>query len=538
PEKSGGGDGGEASGGSGDAGSTRIPSAADLAGLGGDSLRAVFDALAEPVKRGESDPRTLAALDRLCRGLEGDQAVAARPLALALVKHHLDAPGARETLPDLVAFEGLPLGQEALRQLREEYGDRADDTLRRRLRGPLPALTQPLRLALAVGADGGTGLAEAMNRLAGALLRPDRAECAHAVRVLEEVDHPPLTRRVLRLLTKDLTERKLDRLRELADSPQGDWLRRHIDEAPPTVRFAAAAAHWQGPPDHLRGAELFKRLTELLPKQRVEDKATLGVLWHIVWRTTPPNRAEQPWIVRTCTPRLIVEADLGRRVIGWLREPDHCDAALVEYARAMSGDTKLGAGDRHTAVLLVTAQDLADGRTRLTRSAVDRLGELFRKVPQPGLVLRQGIEERVGHALARADPLDVCESRAGRILFPAGRELLRPYRAYFLDDRTRDRLLRELPEEPAKLAAYFYLWRPRRRHGVSGEWNAVAEELLDQVLASVLPYVDDDPLGQVATILERKNQDVREWTAWRHRIRQRTEPRPELRPEYGPEPKG
>ncbi|QEV20935.1 GTPase-associated protein 1-related protein [Streptomyces alboniger] len=516
---SGGGDGSEGGG----AGLTRAPSGADLAGLGEDSLRAVFDDLAGSVARGETDSRTLGELDRLCRGLDDDRARAARPLALALVKHHLDAPRARDILPDLTAFEGLPLGQEAWRQLREEYGDRADDALRRRLSDPLHTWTEPLRLALAVGTDGGPGLDEAMNRLAGALLRPDRGECAHAVRVLDEVGHLPLTRRVLRLLIKDFTERKLDRLRELARSPHGDWLRRHIEEAPLTVRLAAAAAQWHGPPDHLRGAELFKRLTELLPTRKVEDKTTLGLLWHIVWRANPPDRAEQPWIARTCTPRLIVEADLGRRVIGWLREPDRCDAELVDFARAMCGDSKLGAGDRHTAALLVTAQDLADGRTLLTRSAVERLGELFRKAPPPGLVLRQGIDERVGHALARANPLDVCDSHGVRILFAAGRELLRPYRAYFLDDRTRDRLLRELPEQPAELAAYFHIWRPRQRHGVSPEWNTVAEELLDEVLAPVLAHVDDHHLGRVATVLQRENQDVQGWTAWRHRIRQRTE---------------
>ncbi|MGV9877823.1 GTPase-associated protein 1-related protein [Streptomyces sp. NPDC003006] len=501
----------------------RTPSGADLAGLGGDCLSAVFDALTRTVARGEADSRALDELDRLCRGLEGDRARAARPLALALVKHRLDTPRARDALPDLTAFEGLPLGQDAWRQLREEYGDRADDALRRGLRGALPTWTEPLRLALAVGADGGPGIAEAMDRLAGALLRPDKRDCAHAVQVLEEVDHLPLTRRVLHLLTVDFTERKLDRLRELADSPQGDWLRRHIEEAPLTVRLAAAAAHWHGPPDHLRGAELFRRLTELLPGQRVENKVTLALLWHIVWRNDPPDRAEQSWIARTCTPRLIVEADLGRRVIGWLRDPDRCDPELVAFARQMRDDGKLGAGDRHTAALLVAAQDLADGRLPLTRPSIDRLAELFRKAPPPGPVLRQGIDERVGRALAGANPLDVCESHGVRILFAAGPELLRPYRAYFLDDRTHDRLLRELPEQPAELAAYFHIWRPRQRYGVSAEWRSVAAELLDQVLAPVLAHVDDHHLGRVATVLQRENQDVQGWTAWRHQIKHRGE---------------
>ncbi|ATL31304.1 GTPase-associated protein 1-related protein [Streptomyces formicae] len=498
------------------------PDGADLAGLSGDSLRAVVDAFARAVGKGETDERTLGELDRLCRGLDGEHAVAARPLALALVKHRLDATGGGE-LPDLTAFEGLPLGQDAWRELRETYGGRADDALRRTLRGPLTSWTEPLRLALAVGADGGPGLAEAMDRLATALLHPERRDCAHAVEVLDALDHTAFTRRVLRLLIVDFTERKLDRLRELARSPQGEWLRRNIEDAPLTVRLAAAAAHWSGPPDHLRGAELFGRLTELLAGQRVDDARTLKLLWRIVWRGGVPDRAEQPWIARTCTPRLIVEADLGRRVMGWVKEPDHCDRDLVEFARAMMGDHRIGAHERATAELLVIAQDLADGRVPVTRATVGRLRELGRKVTPLGAVLRRGVDERVAGALARANPLDLCESHGLQILVAAGPELLRAYRAHLLDEACCDRLVRELPDRPAELAAYYHIWRPRRRHGVTAEWREVAGELLDQVLAPVLAHLDHHHLGQVATVLEREGQDVQEWTAWRHRVAQ--EPR-------------
>ncbi|MGA4845998.1 GTPase-associated protein 1-related protein [Streptomyces sp. G5(2025)] len=510
-------------------GAAGAPSGADLAGLGGDCLRAVFEDLTRSVARGEADSRTLDALGRLCRDLAGEQAQAARPLALALVKHHLDAPRARDALPDLTAFEGLPLGEEGWRQLRAEYGDRADDALRRRLRGPIPTWTEPLRLALAVGADGGPGLAEAMDRLASSLLRPDRRDCAHAVRVLEEVGHPPLTHQVLSLILVDFTDRKLDRLRELACSPQGDWLRRHIDDAPPAFRYAEAAARWSGPPDHLRGAELFERLTELVPGRRIKDVTTLRLLWHIVWRNTPPDRAEQPWIARTCTPRLIVEADLGRRITGWLSDPDRCDPELVAFARDMRDDGLLGAFERHTADLLVTAQDLADGRLGVDRFSLKRLEELFRRVAPKSPVLRQGIGERTGRALARANPLDVWDPHGLRLLFTAGPELLGTYRAYFLDEGTRDRLSRELPHQPAEVAAYFHVWRPRHRHGVSDDWRRTAAELLDEVLAPVLAHLDDHHLGRVATVFQRKGQDLREgqdlqeWTAWRHRIKQRDE---------------
>ncbi|MFK4065624.1 GTPase-associated protein 1-related protein [Streptomyces sp. NPDC029674] len=498
-------------------GGTGTLSGAELAGLGGDSLRAVVDALTRTVTRGEADPRTLDELDGLCRGLDGEHALAARPLALALVKHRLDASRGRGALPDLAAFEGLPLGQEAWRELREEYGGRADDALRATLRDPVPTWTEPLRLALAVGADGGPGLTKAMERLADALLHPERRDCEQAVQVLTELDQPALTRRVLRLLIADFTERKLDRLRALADSPQGDWLRRHIDDAPLTVRLAAAAAHWSGPPDRLRGAELFERLTELLSGRRVEDTTTLLLLWRIVWRNGPPDRADQPWVARTCTPRLIIEADLGRRVMGWLKEPDHCDRELVEFAREMRKDGKLGAQDRDLADLLVTAQDLADGRLAVSRASVGRLRELGRKASPLGTVLRQGVDERVGRALAGANPLDVCESHGLQILVAAGPDLLRSYRAHLLEERTIDRLVRELPGRPAELAAYYHIWRPRRRHGVGAPWRDVAAELLDQALAPVLAHLDDHHLGQVATVLQREGQDVQEWTAWRHR---------------------
>ncbi|MEU6992706.1 GTPase-associated protein 1-related protein [Streptomyces sp. NPDC046465] len=498
-------------------GGASAPSGAELAGLSGASLHIVIDAFTRSVSRGEADSHTLDELDRLCRGLDGDHALAARPLALALVKHRLDASRGRGALPDLTAFEGLPLGQDAWRELREEYGERADDALRARLREPVTTWTEPLRLALAVGADGGPGLAEAMDRLADALLYPERRDCAQAVKVLTELDHAGFNSRVLRLVLVDFTERKLDRLIAFARSPQGDWLRRIIDDAPLTVRLAAAAAHLSGPPEHLRGAELFERLTQLLSGQRVEDVTTLRLLWRIVWRNDPPDRAEQPWVARTCTPRLIVEADLGRRVMGWLKEPDHCDVELIEFAREMRHDRKLGAQDRDTAELLVTAQDLAAGRLPLSRSSVGRLKELGRKVSPLGPVLRQGVDERVGCALAAANPLDLCESHGLQILVAAGPDLLRAYRAQTLDADRCGRMVHELPGKPAELAAYYHIWRPRRRHGVTPEWRTVAEELLDRALAPVLGHLDEHHLGQVATVLQREGQDVQEWTAWRHR---------------------
>ncbi|WP_447040668.1 GTPase-associated protein 1-related protein [Streptomyces sp. DSM 118878] len=511
-----------APGGAGDGGRTGAAAltGADLAGFGGASLRAVVDAFANSVTRGETDARTVDELERLCRELDGEQALAARPLALALVKHRLDVSRTRGALPDLSAFEGLPLGQDAWRELREEYGERADEALRRAVRGPVPTWTEPLRLALAVGADNGPGLAEAMDRLAEALLRPDQRECGHAVRVLEDLDHVPFTRRVLHMLTVDLNTRKLDRMRQLARSPQGVWLQRNIEEAPLTVRLAAAAELWAGPPDHLRGADLLERLIGLLSGRRVSDIVTMKLLYRLVWRSKVPDRADVARVARTCTSRLIVEAGLGRAIIGWVRDPDRCDPELVAFARDMRGDRQLGAADRAAADLLVTAQDLADGRLGVTRDSVGRLGELGHRAAPLSRVLRQGVDERVGYALARADALDVCEAHGLRILVAASPELLSAYRAYFLDDRVRDQMRHQLPDTPAELAAYHHIWRPRQRHGVTEQWRAVAEELLDQVLASVVADMDEHQLGRVATVIQREGQDLQGWTAWRNRIRQ------------------
>ncbi|MEV0125513.1 GTPase-associated protein 1-related protein [Streptomyces sp. NPDC050703] len=510
-------------GGGGDRPGAAALTGADLAGLGGDSLHAVLDAFTKSVTRGEADAATLDRLEALCREVEGEQALAARPLALALVKHRLDTSRTGGALPGLAAFEGLPLGKDAWRELREEYGQRADDALRGALRGPIPAWAEPLRLALAVGADNGPGIAEAMDRLADALLHPEQHECAHAVRLLDDLGHLPFIRRVLRMLIVDLTSRKLDRVRELARSPQGVWLQRNIEQAPPTVRLAAAAVLWSGAPDHLRGAELFEALVGLLPGRRVGDVATLRLLWRLVWRSKVPDHADVAWVARTCTPRLVVDAGHGRGIIHWVRDPDRCDPELVAYARDMRGDAQLGVADRATADLLVTAQDLADGRLGVTRASVGRLGELGRKAGPLSRVLRLGVDERVGRALARADPVDVRESHGLRLLVAASPELLSAYRAYFTDAPIRDGMVRELPDRPAELAAYYYLWRPRRRSGVTDEWRAVAEELLGQVLAPVVAHMDEHHLGRVATVLQRENQDLQGWTAWRHRIEQQDE---------------
>ncbi|QQC91971.1 GTPase-associated protein 1-related protein [Streptomyces alfalfae] len=511
------------SGGSGGRAGAAGLTGAGLAGLRGESLRALLDAFAGTVARGEADAATLDQLEALCRELTGERARAARPLARALVTHRLDTRRTRGALPDLAAFEGLPLGEDAWRELRETYGERADEALRRALRGPVPTWTEPLRHALAVTADNGPGLAEAMDRLADALLRPEQRECAHAVRLLEDVGHEPFTRRVLSLLSVELHPRKLDRLRELAASPQGVWLQRNIDQAPLPVRLATAAALWSAAPDRLRGAELFEQLIGLLPGRRVGDVTMLRLLWRLVWRSKTPDRADVAWVARTCTPRLVVDAGLGRGIIHWVRDPDRCDPELVAFARDMRGDAQLGMADRATADLLVTAQDLADGRLGVTRSSVGRLGELDRKAAPLSRVLRLGVDERLGRALAGANPLDVCESHGLRLLVVASPELLRAYRAYFLNEQIREGMMRELPEHPTELAAYYHIWRPRRRHGVTDEWRAVAEELLGQVLAPVVAHMDEHHLGRVATVLQREDQDLRGWTAWRHRIKQQDE---------------
>lgn len=486
--------------------------------------REAVRAHAETVRQEPAVSPVVDELYLLCEELGGADHAAAEPLAIALVRHYVAVAEAQETLPDIAACERLPLSADAWQRLRAEFGERADDVLRGKVRRhPMGAWTQPLRLALALGADSGRGLQEATGRLARALLNPGRRECAEAVEVLQAIGHPRLTWQVLKLLGDNLTEHKLDQLRGLANAPQGEWLLRNIDDAPLVVRLAEAAARWSREPGGPRGAALFAALTELLPGRRVNDADLLWLLWWLVWGGRQPDRADVQRVARVCTARLIVEAGFAVRLVGWLRAPERLDAELIELARSLlGGKAKLRGTERATAELVVLAKDFADGRLPVEQ-AVGQLGDKFEQAKPLNVVLQEGTGALVALGLARVDPVKLCRSPGLSFLMGAHNDVLHPYRSHLLAADARERMIQELPHRPDQIAALYHAWRPRQRRGVTEDWRCVADQLLTQVLAPVLPWLNDWSLGQVATELvrltpERGHQRVQEWNAWRNSV--------------------
>ncbi|WJV45522.1 GTPase-associated protein 1-related protein [Streptomyces flavofungini] len=488
-------------------------SGGDLAELTGDALR---EAVAVLVGAVGADAAPLTAL---CRELHLHDRAAAESLALALARHRLAAAGPREVPAELAAVcDELPLGGDAGRALRAEYGGDADEALWRALREPPEAWVEPLRLAVAVAAAGGRGVDAAMKRLARALRNPEGTDRAQAVHVLDAVDYAPLTRRVLKMLGSDGGIGRLDLLRDLAASPQGDWLRRNLDDhSPLPLRLAVAAAHWGGPGDGLRGADLFGKLTEILPGRRVSDAATLRQVWRLVWRTTDPAPAELPWLARTCTVPLLVQAGLGQHVTGVVTAPDRVDQETVAFARDLLHERHLKRHQRATAQLLVLAQDLAERRLSL-RQSVHRLQALHVDAAPLAVTVRRGVGELIAVALVRTDAPQLARAPVYDYLISSGPELMAPYRQLMLDERRREQLERDLPRQPEEISAYYYLWRPTRRPGVSLDWRQVAQELLHEILAPVVARLDERGLSEVATVIAGRQgkERVREWNAWRH----------------------
>lgn len=481
-------------------------------------------------------------LYRLCVELGGADRAAAEPLALALAQHYATIAEAQGTMPDLAVCERLPLNAEAWQRLRGEFGGRADEALWRTVRRhPVGAWAEPLRHALDLGAYEGRGIKEAMDRLARALLRPGRPGCGEAVDVLEAVGHSGLNRRLLRRLGTNLTDHKLDQLRDLANAPQGQWLLRNIGDAPDAVRLAEAAARWGKGPGGSRGAELFGALTELLPGRRVDDADALRLLWRLVWGGRSPDRADLMWLVRACSARLIIEAGFGVQLVGLLKEPERVDAELVELARGLL-TIRLGPRERATAELLVLAKDFAGRRIPVPR-AVGDFGAWFQKASPVNVVLREGIGELMAYGLARVDPVDLCRSPGLGFLMAADNDVLRPYRAYLFDGGARERMDDALPQQPAHIAALYHAWRPRQGRKISVEWQHLAGELLAHILAPVVPRLDDWTLGQVANEIfllvdgrghGQAQQRVEEWTAWRHSLGPRHGPTSGPGPGPGP----
>ncbi|GGO39119.1 GTPase-associated protein 1-related protein [Streptomyces lasiicapitis] len=500
-------------------------SAEELAALPADQARAAVDALVTLVVTAPvSDDGPLPGLVALCEDLHAHAPAAAAPLALALARRRLNSVAPPELSGELAAVcAELPLSDDTKRALRAEYGGDADKALRRALLEPPAAWVEPLRIAFAVGADGGRGLTAAMSRLARDLRDTDDRARAAAVHVLEEVGLAPLTRRVLKLLGDESGVRRLDLLRDLAASEHGDWLRRHLDEnSPLPLRLAEAAARWHGRGDGLRGFELFSRLTELLPERQVTDAQTLELVWRLVWRSGAPAPAELPRVVRACTVRLLVQARLGRHVKAVVTAPERVDQETVSFARELLHDPHLKRSERATASLLILAQDLADHRVSLPQG-VHQLRALQVDAEQLADSVRHGVGRYVALALVRAPADQLARSPLYRYLISSGPELLKPYRQFMLDEGKRDELDHALPRQPAEICAYYFLWRPARQEGVDPYWRKVSEELLREILVPVVRGLDERALSDVATVIanlpEGENR-LREWNAWRDSLRE------------------
>ncbi|MEU5957074.1 GTPase-associated protein 1-related protein [Streptomyces sp. NPDC047525] len=494
-----------------------------LAALSDDTRRDVVRAHAAAVAQEDAGSPLVDELYGLCRALGAEDPEAAEPLALALVRHYVAVAEQQGTLPDLAACRRLPLDADAWQRLCGDFGSRADDTLRRGLHQPIGAWTEPLRLVLALGVDAGRGLDKATERLANALLNPGRRACAEAVEVLEALGHTGLNRQVLSLLGGGLTEGKLGKLRDFANSPQGEWLRRRVEagEAPLVLRLAEAGARFQRQPHCLRGARLFAALVELVPGRKVTDPVTLKRLWRIVWGGKQPDPTDLAELARTCPTRLFVEAGHVVPLAVLLRSPERVDHDLVQFARDLRATGQLTALQRATAELLMTSYEFADGHLSL-RTAVERLRVQSEQASPLGAVLKEGTGAWVGRGFALAAPVELCHRPALDFLMSTGQDVLRPYREMFLDEGAWERRFRELPGRPADVAAFYNIWRPRHGHPVTKEWQRVADELLTRVLAPVVPYLDAWTLGEVATEIARQphgrgSQRVQEWNAWRSR---------------------
>ncbi|MGA4838963.1 GTPase-associated protein 1-related protein [Streptomyces sp. G45] len=497
---------------------------ADLAHLArqdgpdGPQLRAAVDALVAALDDGTADPGTLTAV---CRDLHVHAPTAAQPLALAVARHRLAAVHPDDRAHQLrAAFAELPLGDDGRRALRGEFGGDAVDELCRALSAPLATWGEPLRRALDAGADGEDCVSVAAVRLAAYLRDPTGTGCGQAVAVLEQVGQERFTRRVLKQLCAKLSAKRLDQLKELAASPQGDWLRRNLDaRSPLPLRLADAAVRWGGP-GGATGYALFSRITEELPGRRVTDPATLSQVWWFVWGGRGPGPVDLPRVARACTMRLLVDADFGARMTGLLTAPDRVDKELVSFAHELLRVRKLGPRERAIAELLVLADDMAERRVPLARG-IGRFQALREAAHPVPVQVWSGVNQFLALALARSDA-QTLRHTAFPVMRSAGRELLDPYRACMLSESKRDELARELPLRPEEIGAYYYLWRPRRSGDVSHHWRRVSEELLREILAPVVLGLSPQQLDDATTAVARGHNvgDVQKWNDWRHGLRE------------------
>ncbi|MET4927254.1 GTPase-associated protein 1-related protein [Streptomyces sp. PSRA5] len=491
-----------------------------LTALHGDSLRTVVGTLASAAQDQDQGSPAIEELTRVCQELGKHCAESVTdPLALVLARRRLAAALDQDTRLRHDPLVGLPLGESAQRSLRTEFGPRFDKGLGRRLRGPVSGWAGPLHLALVLHGHQGPGVEDAVNKLARVLLRPRGPESADAVAVLKSVGHQGLNRRVLAKIAVETTGRRSDLLRELLTSPQGEWVRSHLDVAPPSVRLVELAVRWSGPPHHLRGIDLFAKLAEPAPGSAgpggptATDPRTLETLWGLVWGSDQPNRADFPRIVHICGAEAILAAHLGTRFLAWLTTPGRFDRELVDFAHAVHRRPELTGRERATARLLVVADDFAQSHAS-PRDVVDRVGELRRAGSPVDAPLWDGVQYLLARGFARLSPHELYES--GGLSFLANSEpaLQRHYRAAvqaeFADDAQVDRMA----ARPDAVADLFYVWR-RELTRSSRAWHTTVEELLRGTLGVVLGRMNEEQRSAVATrLVGRSDNWLQTWVRW------------------------
>ncbi|KRV48977.1 hypothetical protein AQ490_21900 [Wenjunlia vitaminophila] len=487
----------------------------DPAPLTDDTVRAMVPVLAASAGQPGLVPGDDDHLVRVCRRLgRGRAPDVVEPLALAVARAWLGAVLDGTVPPEPDVTGELPLGAGARRALREDFGLRLEEDLRRRLRGPVSDWAGPLRLAFTLGSGTGRVVEDAVEGLVRALLSsPEEGASAEAAAVLEHVAHPELTGRVLGRLGAEATGWRLGNLRALAASPQGHWLLRDADDAPLVLRLTWAAAGYGGPPHGLGGGELWEKLSETLPGGTVPDADTLVAMWRLVWDNGRPANADVPAVVRVGTPRLIVEAKLANRLLPWLVAPEQVSPELVGFARAVLHGALLGSRERATAQLLVLCADTMSGTVPLA-AAVERVGVLRALAEPLSEPLWRGVAARLAVGLARAEPSEVSQLRVVRFLATADRALLREYRSAVLSHYLQGATTGALAQCPRDVARLFYAWS-LRMDGATDTWQQVTLELRRDVLGAALGRMGDQELREVPAHLPRTDEKWQQaWQQW------------------------
>lgn len=491
-----------------------VPAWRELDGLPEDALREVLSAAVRAAEQGPRDPDAAEDLAEIARRIAAHRPEAVQPLAAALARGRVGQADPREAVPVLEACTDLPLDEGTRRTLRSEIGPPPEDELRRALRYPFEVWQEPLRAVLRAGADRGAVVEEAVDKIAGTLTSRDaRRARAEAVDLLAALNDRRFVRRVLERMARDLSERRVRALRDFAAS-YGDWLRPHLDGAPPAVRLAASAARLRY--EHgVEGADLWVELAKRHLNGEVPDGPTLRILWALVWPRNggQPPHADQCRVTEVCAPRLIVEEGMELRLRDWLRNPPAATRALVDFARASASSPRYNLTERSTAELVVLACDFAHRKESVQR-VLEALPALEHRARGMGGVLQDAVDAWIARGIARLDPEELRRSRALGHLATGHVGRLRHYRVA-VSDAMGPAALRE----PRRVAALFVVWQTDQ-DGATGGWRDTADALLHDVIGSVLPQLGDRGDEEVRTVLAREGQEwVQAWIEWRRRQR-------------------